>query len=63
MSVFLEFQSINYLRQAWWYLDWIKALESQNPDLYENRTETHAAEQNLVFHETQLIDDLFHNFT
>ena len=30
-SVFLEFDSINYLRHALWYPEWIKALESENP--------------------------------
>ena len=103
MPVFLEFDSINYLRHAPCYLKWIKALESENPLLYEKfmqghfvgkdkqgifnsvspdmkfqqtilrtskdpggiigeqRKEACVAEWNLVFHETHLIDDLFHN--
>ena len=35
MPVFLEFDSINYLRNASWYLQWIKALESENHSVHE----------------------------
>ena len=35
MPLFLEFETINYLRHASWYLERIKALESENPYLYE----------------------------
>ena len=35
MPVFLEFDSINYLRNSSWYLQWIKALESENPSVHE----------------------------
>ena len=35
MPVFLEVDSMNYLRHALWYPDRIKALESENPYLYE----------------------------
>ena len=41
MSVFLEFDSINYLRHASWYLERIKALESENPYLYEKFMQGH----------------------
>ena len=35
MPVLLEFDSINYLRHASWYLEQIEALETENPYLYE----------------------------
>ena len=35
MPLFLEFETISYLRHASWYLERIKALESENPYLYE----------------------------
>ena len=41
MSVFLEFDSINYLRHASRYLERIKALESENPYLYEKFMQGH----------------------
>ena len=31
--------------------------------IVEQRKENYATESNLVFHETHLIDDLFHNLT
>ena len=34
MPLFLEFDSINYLRNASWYIKKIKALEIENPYLY-----------------------------
>ena len=41
MPVFLEFDSINCLRNASWYLERIKALESENPYLYEKIMQRH----------------------
>ena len=34
MPVFLEFDSINYLRHASWYLEKVKVLETENPYLF-----------------------------
>ena len=92
MQVFLEFDSINYVRHAPWYLEQIKALEnpylngkliqghfvvkdkrgklnSVSPDMKLEQTIQKASEDpgeiigNLVFYETHLIDDVFHNLT
>ena len=41
MPVFLEVDSISYLKHAWWYLERIKALESENPYLYETFMKGH----------------------
>ena len=46
MSVFLESVSINFLRHAPWYLDRIKALESENPYLYEKFMKGHLTVKN-----------------
>ena len=41
MLVFLEFDSINYLRHASWYLHWIKALETENLSAHETFMQEH----------------------
>ena len=41
MPVFLEFDRINYLRHASWYLHWIKALETENLSVHETFMQGH----------------------
>ena len=41
MPVFLEFDSINYLRHGLWYLEQTKALEKDNPYLCEKCMQGH----------------------
>ena len=46
MSVFLEFDSINYIRHASCYLERIKALGNENPYLYKKFMQGHFAVKN-----------------
>ena len=52
MLVFSEFDSINYLRHASRYLEWIKAFESKNLCLYEKFMQGHFAAKEKQGHET-----------